>query len=353
MLANQSRAHLGASARAGRPAAPLAMRLRLTSSSSSSLRSSRSLVARAAKLDEVPLFASNDSLMSGPSPTTSSAGGAAAGAAAAPKTAAEKINAVVLNSEVRERRRCCRRRFRALPSSSLSKRPLIQPQPPHPDHHHRHHHHKNTQSKQCGMDYAPLRDALLAADFRTADDETRALLIKLAGPAAVKRGWVYFTEVAPIPQADLATVDDLWRAASGNKFGFTVQREMFAQAQRRWTKFFQQIGWVQGENNVYLKWPAEFIYSLDAPKGHLPLTNALRGTQLFEALLGHPAFQRSSGGVSGGGGGLSLGLGGGGGSSNGSSSNGSSNGSSSSGGGGKGLSIDERARLAGQNTLNF
>jgi uncharacterized membrane protein YgcG len=201
------------------------------------------------------------------------------------------------------------------------------------------------------VDYAPLRDALLAADFRAADDETRALLIRLAGPAAVKRNWVYFTEVAPIPAADLRTVDDLWRAASGNKFGFTVQREMFSQAQRRWTKFFQQIGWVQGDNNVYLKWPAEFIYSLDAPKGHLPLTNALRGTQLFEALLGHPAFQRSSGGVSmsslgGLGGSGGSGGGGGGGSS-------SSNGSSSSGGGGKGLSIDERARLAGQNTLNF
>lgn len=38
------------------------------------------------------------------------------------------------------------------------------------------------------------------------------------------------------------------------------------------------------------KWPGEFIYKLDAPKGHLPLTNCLRGTQLFEAILQHPAF---------------------------------------------------------------
>ena len=26
----------------------------------------------------------------------------------------------------------------------------------------------------------------------------------------------------------------------------------------------------------------EFTYSMDAPKGHLPLTNALRGTELFQ-----------------------------------------------------------------------
>lgn len=46
-------------------------------------------------------------------------------------------------------------------------------------------------------------------------------------------------------------------------------------------------------NNVYRKWPAEFIYTKDAVRGHLPLTNALRGTQLFQALLEHPAFDKS------------------------------------------------------------
>lgn len=40
----------------------------------------------------------------------------------------------------------------------------------------------------------------------------------------------------------------------------------------------------------YRKWPQEFTYSAEAPKGHLPLTNALRGTQLLEAILEHPAF---------------------------------------------------------------
>lgn len=32
------------------------------------------------------------------------------------------------------------------------------------------------------------------------------------------------------------------------------------------------------------------MYSLEAPKGHLPLTNALRGTRLFESVMEHPAF---------------------------------------------------------------
>jgi len=64
------------------------------------------------------------------------------------------------------------------------------------------------------------------------------------------------------------------------------------QNNKLWGKFFRQIDWTQGENNAYRKWPAEFKYSPDAPKGHLPLTNALRGTQLFQAILEHPAFEK-------------------------------------------------------------
>ena len=45
----------------------------------------------------------------------------------------------------------------------------------------------------------------------------------------------------------------------------------------------------------YSKWPGEFKYEASAAKGHLPLTNALRGTQLFEAILEHPAFAAPAG----------------------------------------------------------
>lgn len=145
----------------------------------------------------------------------------------------------------------------------------------------------------AGMDYTALRDQLSNGDFRAADDETRALLIKLAGEGAVRRGWVYYTEVKTIPVKDLQTIDKLWKTASNGKFGYSVQKELWVQSQRRWPKFFKQIDWTVGENSNYRKWPAEFMYNLDAAKGHLPLTNALRGTQLFTAILEHPAFEAS------------------------------------------------------------
>jgi hypothetical protein len=93
---------------------------------------------------------------------------------------------------------------------------------------------------------------------------------------------------------DLQTIDALWLAASGGKFGFSVQRTIWKKVGENWTKFFIEIEWVTGDNNKYRVWPAEFKYAVkDAVKGHLPLTNALRGTQLLKALLSHPAFEKS------------------------------------------------------------
>lgn len=53
----------------------------------------------------------------------------------------------------------------------------------------------NTAHVQADLDYTKLRDLLAEGKFQDADDETRALLIKLAGPGAVDRKWVYFSEV--------------------------------------------------------------------------------------------------------------------------------------------------------------
>lgn len=143
---------------------------------------------------------------------------------------------------------------------------------------------------QSTVNYEPLRDALRAGEYEKADDITRALLIELAGEEAQQRGWVYFTEVQFIADADLLALDQLWAASSGGKLGYAVQRELWLQNRKQWGRFFQVINWVQGENNVYRKWPMEFTYDLTAAKGHLPLTNALRGTRLFEAIMEHPAF---------------------------------------------------------------
>lgn len=143
---------------------------------------------------------------------------------------------------------------------------------------------------EMDVDYTVLRDRLAAGEWELADNETRRLMCELAGEEAQLREWVYFTEVKFMPVKDLQTVDALWRSYSRDRYGFTIQRQLWVAGRRQWGPLFKRISWVTGENNAYRKWPGEFLWQEDAPKGHLPLTNCLRGTQLFQALLEHPAF---------------------------------------------------------------
>ena len=83
---------------------------------------------------------------------------------------------------------------------------------------------------------------------------------------------------------------DRRRYYSDGKFGFSVQRKIWIGQKRQWAKFFKAIDWTTGENGNYRKWPEEFIWEKTAAKGHMPLTSALRGTQLLNALLEHPAY---------------------------------------------------------------
>ena len=62
-------------------------------------------------------------------------------------------------------------------------------------------------ARQAGQDYSSLQSSLRNGDFQKADDITRQKLIELAGPGAVKRGWVYFTEVSiPFPRLSFIAV---------------------------------------------------------------------------------------------------------------------------------------------------
>ncbi|OWM67434.1 tetrapyrrole-binding protein, chloroplastic [Punica granatum] len=143
-----------------------------------------------------------------------------------------------------------------------------------------------------------LRNHLSSKDYRQADEETRRLLIVLAGEAAVKRGYVFFSEVQFISESDLKAIDCLWREHSGGKFGYSVQKKIWEKANKDFTTFFIKVGWMKKldtevEQYNYRAFPTEFTWELtdETPEGHLPLTNALRGTRLLNSILNHPAFK--------------------------------------------------------------
>jgi hypothetical protein len=142
------------------------------------------------------------------------------------------------------------------------------------------------------IDYRPLQQLLVQQDFEAADSLTRQKLCELAGAAAVQRKWVYFTEVEQFPKTDLDTIDRLWSIHSQGKFGFSVQREIWLSLDRDFSKLWTKIGWKSGNN--WTKYPEEFTWSLSAPKGHLPLSNQLRGVRVIASLFSHPVWSKNT-----------------------------------------------------------
>ncbi|NJL46750.1 MAG: GUN4 domain-containing protein [Leptolyngbyaceae cyanobacterium SM2_5_2] len=141
------------------------------------------------------------------------------------------------------------------------------------------------------IDYSPLQASLIRQDFQEADRLTLVKLCELAGPNAVRRKWVYFTEVDQFPTVDLQTIDQLWLAYSEGKFGYSVQRRIWLSLGQNWDKLWPRLAWK--DDNIWTRYPTGFIWDLSAPDGHLPLSNQLRGVRMMASLLSHPAWQET------------------------------------------------------------
>ena len=140
-----------------------------------------------------------------------------------------------------------------------------------------------------GIDYSPLQRYLLNECYEEADRFTSSKLRELAGEKAVKRGYVYYSEVKSISSIDLSTLDKLWIVYSRGKFGFTVQAKILDSLGGRYDKLWPKIGWKK--DGIWTRYPKAFNWSIQAPNGHMPLVNQLRGVRLMDALLNHQGLK--------------------------------------------------------------
>ncbi|MBD2345569.1 GUN4 domain-containing protein [Anabaena subtropica] len=147
-----------------------------------------------------------------------------------------------------------------------------------------------TLKSSCGINYNPLQQLLAKQDFQAADLMTIETMCEIAGPMAVKRKWLYFTDVESFPADDLQTINQLWIVHSEGKFGFSVQREIWSSLGKNWDNFWPKIGWKNGNN--WTRYPNGFTWDLTAPRGHLPLSNQLRGVRVIASLFAHPAWTK-------------------------------------------------------------
>lgn len=138
--------------------------------------------------------------------------------------------------------------------------------------------------------FTELQQALLVEELEEADRVTSELLRRMAGPEAQKRGYVYFTEVPAMAKADLEFIDGCWWFYSSGRYGFRVQRALLDRLSWRWEELWLKIGWKR--DGVWTRYPGSFTWSHEAPEGHMPLLNQLRGVRVMDAVLRHPAIDQ-------------------------------------------------------------
>lgn len=132
--------------------------------------------------------------------------------------------------------------------------------------------------------YKVLEKLLIHEKFQEADQLTQISLCKLVESKTNQtRNWLYFTDIQFLPKQDLYIIDLLWKIYSQGKFGFSVQKRIWISNKKEWDQLWEKIKW--SNNGVMRRYPEEFVWTLEATEGHLPLFNQLRGTQALAYLF--------------------------------------------------------------------
>jgi serine/threonine protein kinase len=124
-----------------------------------------------------------------------------------------------------------------------------------------------------GMDYINLRNLLAAKKWQEADEETRRVMLKVAGRE--KEGWLNTESIDNFPCEDLRTIDQLWVKYSNGRFGFSVQKRIYQSLGGTGVydvkvifAFGDRVGW--RKNNWWLDY-TDLTFSGGAPEAHLPI----------------------------------------------------------------------------------
>ncbi|MGB3239117.1 MAG: GUN4 domain-containing protein [Geitlerinemataceae cyanobacterium] len=122
-----------------------------------------------------------------------------------------------------------------------------------------------------GADYSRLRDLLAAKKWKDADEETARVMLQVANRK--EEGWLNVESINNFPSEDLRTIDRLWIRYSNNRFGFSVQKEVWEEVGGRVDSDTEKmigdlVGWRKAGEWVNY---SDLNFSLDAPRGHLPV----------------------------------------------------------------------------------
>lgn len=120
-------------------------------------------------------------------------------------------------------------------------------------------------SSESRVNYTQLRDFLKAGQWKEADQETLAVMLKATGRE--KERWLSSESIENFPCTDLRTIDQLWVKYSEGGFGFSVQKRIWESVGKDYEKFGDRVGWRMNKEWLYYN---QLTFSTNAPQGHLP-----------------------------------------------------------------------------------
>lgn len=130
---------------------------------------------------------------------------------------------------------------------------------------------------RSGHDYANLAELLAKGRWREADQTTKTMIGRACGLLADEI--LRPRHLSECPCEDLKLIDRLWRHYSRNRFGFSVQANIWNQYYTLfwdkgdvWGLFGDRVGWRQNLYVVDPRWKRyqHLTFNLNAPIGHLP-----------------------------------------------------------------------------------
>ncbi|MEN0051792.1 MAG: GUN4 domain-containing protein [Bacteroidota bacterium] len=80
-------------------------------------------------------------------------------------------------------------------------------------------------ASEVGANYTRLANYLKAKNFLAADIETARIMLWVA--QREEEDWLRKKDIEKFPCRDLRTINELWLASSGGKFGFSVQKQIW------------------------------------------------------------------------------------------------------------------------------
>ena len=132
------------------------------------------------------------------------------------------------------------------------------------------------------ISFSRLQDFFSKKDWRQADLETKVLLLKFTKRQG--EGWLNEESIQNIKIESLKALDQLWRNASNNHFGFSIQKQIYLQTGNQldrynwqtYCKFGEQVGWWEPNTGWKDYTALDFSDSAvqTAPEGYLPFLSA-------------------------------------------------------------------------------